>query len=42
MNEGLPPADIYGLNTANINFPIAYQFEVGTGVIVKLYCRKTK
>ncbi|MGZ3924531.1 MAG: outer membrane beta-barrel protein [Flavisolibacter sp.] len=42
MNGGLPASDIYGLNTANINFPIAYQFEVGTGVILKLYCNKTK
>ena len=36
MNGGLPPADVYGLNTANINFPIAYQFELGTGLMVKL------
>jgi hypothetical protein len=37
MDGGLPNIDIYGINAANINYPVAYQFEVGTGVIVKLY-----
>lgn len=37
MNGGLPQADVYGINTANINFPIAYQFEIGTGLIVRLH-----
>jgi len=36
MNGGFPSADVYGLNTANINYPIAYQFEIGSGFIVKL------
>jgi hypothetical protein len=37
MDGGLPAVDVLGLNTGNINFPIAYQFEVGTGLMVKLY-----
>ena len=41
MNGGLPSTNVYGLNTANINFPIAYQFEVGTGFIIKLNGKKT-
>ena len=41
MNGGLPSTNVYGLNTANINFPIAYQFEVGTGFIIKLYGNKS-
>lgn len=41
MNGGLPNTTVYGLNTGNINFPIAYQFEVGTGLIIRLYRNKT-
>jgi hypothetical protein len=37
MDGGLPAVDVLGLNTGNISFPIAYQFEVGTGLMVKLY-----
>jgi hypothetical protein len=36
MDGGLPDVTVYGLNTADINFPIAYQFEVGTGLFIKL------
>jgi len=36
MSGGLPEVDVYGINAGNINFPIAYQFEIGTGLIVKL------
>ena len=36
MDGGLPDMTVYGLNTADINFPIAYQFEVGTGLMIKL------
>jgi opacity protein-like surface antigen len=36
MDGGLPDTNVYGLNTADINFPIAYQFEVGSGVMIKL------
>ena len=42
MNGGLPTSDVSGFNTANINYPIAYQFEVGTGFMVKLYRNKTE
>ena len=40
MNGGLPSASVYGINTRNINFPIAYQFEIGTGLCVRLYGKK--
>ena len=36
MDGGLPDMTVYGLNTADINFPIAYQFELGTGLMIKL------
>jgi len=36
MDGGLPDMTVYGLNTADINFPIAYQFEVGSGLMIKL------
>ena len=36
MDGGIPDMDVYGLNTADINFPIAYQFELGTGLMIKL------